>query len=585
MSSEAQGPSLRDVAARWIAALEQYGQRSHLRWSAAGTLMLMIVLAWVHRWYASPFPVWVGWDEAYIAAFAGRLLDGRGLPYVDAVSHRGPVLYWIAALALVLQPRFDWGTMRNAALLFAELNVLFAFALGVVARHPLAGFVGALTFVFATLFGMSPIDGVGFNGEIVATPLVLLSIVMAFVALEYLKPDDERRVWLATVSGLVGMAAALTKQIAFSHLVTLALLWAAAAWREQSPKAPRSFRTLTAFVLGLATPLVALVALYGRSGQLRALHYYFYTYNREVYFGPVTLGYAIESGYLFLRAHAFGALMTVLFVGWAGAYIAKAIRDRSARGLLNGATTELFVGACALNLLLAIVGAAGTFRFFDHYFITTLPWCGLLIGTLIEQQVSSTSRWHAGALLVAPTVVIALVLGFTTRLWLDGERRRGAYLNPAQDPVTRYILDHTSPDDRVFVWGFAPEYYTSAARRPASRFVYTSPVAGIVPWFENLTLEQENKFAVPGSRALLIRELQATRPPLILDVPLSMKGRGMRRYAELRNYLDAHYCFERTLHGGADRLVHVYVRKTGSEACTRNAPELPALPLKRKDKE
>jgi hypothetical protein len=69
-----------------------------------------------------------------------------------------------------------------------------------------------------------------------------------------------------------------------------------------------------------------------------------------------------------------------------------------------------------------------------------------------------------------------------TELWLHGERRLGYFGNPADEPVTNYIVEHTGQDDYIFVWGFAPEFYTTAHRRSASKFIYTTFVGGMVPW-------------------------------------------------------------------------------------------------------
>ena len=82
------------------------------------------------------------------------MIEGHWLPYVDAVSHRGPVLYWIAAVVQAIAGGYSWMAMRHAALFFAEANVLLLFAVGAVARRPLAGFIGAATFVFVTAYSM-----------------------------------------------------------------------------------------------------------------------------------------------------------------------------------------------------------------------------------------------------------------------------------------------------------------------------------------------------------------------------------------------------------------------------------------------
>lgn len=86
-------------------------------------------------------------DEGYIATFGERMLDGRFLPYVDAVSQRGPVLYWLASIAQWVGGRFEWTGIRHLAFLcfvLASLGVLLA---GVAARQAFVGAVASLLFV------------------------------------------------------------------------------------------------------------------------------------------------------------------------------------------------------------------------------------------------------------------------------------------------------------------------------------------------------------------------------------------------------------------------------------------------------
>lgn len=84
---------------------------------------------------------------------------------------------------------------------------------------------------------------------------------------------------------------------------------------------------------------------------------------------------------------------------------------------------------------------------------------------------------------------------------------------PEIDPVVRYVVEKTSERDTIFVWGFRAETYISAHRFPASRFVYTVYPSGVVPWFQ-ATREEEERRTVPGSRELLLEDLEHWRPQL-----------------------------------------------------------------------
>jgi hypothetical protein len=547
-----------------------------------GTLCLGWHLAGVHRWFAEPVATWAGWDEAYITAFAQRLIDGHWLPYVDAVSHRGPVLYWLAAVFQWLAGGYSWMAMRHAALLFAEANLVLAFVLGAVARRPLAGFVAAATFLFTTAYSMEPKDGIGFNGEMVAMPFVLLGAVLITIAVRNRSPGSESRVWLATASGALVMIGALSKQPAGFHLLPIGLWLLATAVHERSIVGRIDLRPLLGFTVGAATPAVAVVAFFIRSDAWRPFSYYLFTYNRDVYMGPVTAGFAIESSYLFWRDHVTLLLLAMLGVTWAASRFAAMMDGWGATKLSATFVRTGFATTTALHLVLALVGAFGTFRFWEHYFITALPWFGLLAGLLLEERITAPNALgpvrvrRAYVVVLVSFVLVSFVQRHLTTLWLDGVRRKGQfYVDPQREPVARYIRDHTRPDQSVFVWGFASEMYTTAKRRSASRFVFTTFPSGMVPWFFWLSLEQENGFAVPGSRALLLQELEHERPPLIVDVPNSMRGRSMRRYPELNRYIEDHYCFDTTIVGHNGRVADMYLRRNDDQPCRKSPPPMP----------
>ena len=553
--------------------------RPHLRTitAALATAWLVVIELWIHLWYTRPFATWVGWDEAYIAAFAERMIERTWTPYVDAVSHRGPLLYWIAAGVELIGGRNAWAPFRYAALLFTVASVVLLFALGAVSRRPLAGFIAATAFVFATLFGMEPKDGIGFNGELVALPFVLAATLCTVVAHERTSLRLESRIWLAAACGALLVLAGLCKQIAFAHLLPLALWWLAITLRDRTPIPRLSLRPMIGLLIGVLTPLAAVFTFFARGDNLRPFLYYFFTYNRTVYLGPITLGFAVESSFLFLRDNVPMLFLTAL--GLAAAWTRVASRTRNASSFLTAFSNDALLASSALQLLLGLIGAMSTFRFWGHYFITAVPWIGVLAGLLLEERFNAPNPdgtrmrpRFSYALVIVPLIALSIGLGQLTRLWLDGQRRRGFFGNPGEDPVTSYIVANSAPGDSLFVWGFAPEYYVSTKRRAASRYVFTTFVAGVVPWFYNLTPEQEARLVVPGSREQLLRELREERPAIILDVPLSVTGRSLRAYPELVDFLDDGYCYERTIAGGNDRLVHAYLRKKSDGPCEKAPP-------------
>jgi hypothetical protein len=448
---------------------------------------------------------------------------------------------------------------------------MLLFGLGALVRRPVAGFVAAAVFIYATTFAMNPIDGIGFNGELASAPFALGSVLLGLVALNR-RDTAPSVVWLYAGSGLLGALSGLCKQISILHLLPTAMAICLMLWRERRAKRAIDFRPLLAFGMGAVTPLLAVVVFYARAGHLRTLIYYYFTYNKTVYLGPVTLGNAIEQTYLFMRARADFSI-TLIFLGIWGAL--RFIEWLSAK---EPTTQDCHFAIVWQNLLFALAGAFATFRFWDHYFVTVVPWLGLLVGLWIEEMLErakgkQSARAHT-FLSVSVLVVFLLLelLSFPlTKLLLENERRAGAWGDPKDEPISKYIVSSTERTDRIFVWGFAPEYYTSSERASASRYVYTTFVSGMVPWFENLTVEQEDSYAVPGSRETLIRELTRNDPQLIVDVPSSLRGRSLKRYKFLADFVNDRYCFESRVKGKNGRIADFYRRRHGTDPCGKAA--------------
>ena len=111
--------------------------------------------------------------------------------------------------------------------------------------------------------------------------------------------------------------------------------------------------------------------------------------------------------------------------------------------------------------------------------------------------------------------------------------------------VSTYIREHSSAEDRIFVWGFHPDIYLHSDRRPASRFLYASFVTGLIPW-TNTAPERDTTYAiVPGAMAALLRDLAATNPKFIVDCSVGPNRHWQKypldKFPPLHAYIQEHY--------------------------------------------
>ncbi len=159
-------------------------------------------------------------------------------------------------------------------------------------------------------------------------------------------------------------------------------------------------------------------------------------------------------------------------LGLAGAFTLLVQPSRLVRERQRAATS--FTVAALIGLLCVWIGH----RRFPHYF--QLAFVGL--APLAAAQVFESARalrQRARRLTAAALLGLALVNG-AVELWLITRppvswQVQGGNPMAEADNVMQWageaIQRHTSPDDLIFVWGWRPEVFFAADRRPASRYV------------------------------------------------------------------------------------------------------------------
>jgi hypothetical protein len=81
----------------------------------------------------------------------------------------------------------------------------------------------------------------------------------------------------------------------------------------------------------------------------------------------------------------------------------------------------------------------------------------------------------------------------------------------------RYLLEHSAPNDRIFVWGNKPKIYLEARRRPASRYILSFPLTGEV--FGGPVPGFDTRYRiVPGAWTTLEQDFDKHPPAYIVDL-------------------------------------------------------------------
>lgn len=533
------------------------------------TLTALVIGVLLFGRFLFPYAQPLGFDEGYMVSFAERVIDGRWLPYVDGVSHRGPALYWFLALAQLLTGRYEWIGIRVVGLLGCLVTVSATFLAGAAARWALAGAIGGAAYVFLIAAEDMPKDGIAVFGEQVATPCLAVSFCLLAIAL-CRTPPGRRRAVLLVLAGVCSALSAMTKQTTGTALVPF-LLWVLVhAWSEADSSENKTSRKRFAwclpalgFLAGWGGMFLLLILWYVAHGAFGELVYWSLTYNTAVYMQPYRGGVWREVMAWLHGQH--DALIGIALAATVAVVRPVVLATSfSRRGLMQAYARAGFEVTAALSAILLLAGAAAPARFWSNYFVPTYPWFGLVAGVLVELLARGDGQGHGKGLTrlrqTAPAVVIAVVLAFAGGLRLHNLNQQfaaGAWENPRPDPICAHIDKYARPEDSIFVWGFDGDLYITCRRRPAARYTYLTMVAGIVPPFWG---ESRPERVAPGTRKTLRADLEQNRPAVILDVPIgdtfSMDG-----IPELAAFLSRDYCPLPQVTGKRNRTPKFYGRR------------------------
>ena len=504
-------------------------------------LLLACFYAFRAAWFFAHIDGGLHFDEGYIAAFGERLIDGHFLPYVDAVSQRGPVLYWAAACAQFVSGRFNWTGIRLLASASYLIAVLSIFLTGWGARRSFAGALASLLFVVVSLTLREKETVFGLLGETLALPLSLLALAAITFALRRCPhPGAEKK--LLVLTGILCALAGLSKQT-YLPLVLSFFAWCLLqGWVAEPPWNKRQSIARALWLL-LGWGLVAgfVVGVYALAGELHDFWYWFYRFNREVYMGPFDSARAQQVLGSWLHAHGWLSLGLVLLILQSVTRCLTQLGAAKKQGAAPRAHA-LFELMIASQLLIAVLASLAPLRFFSQYFLPPLPWAMLLLGLKLDAATQSwrptrASAWSCLMLSALCCGGASFLLAAELKQWQQ-LKQAGRWASAYPEPTCQELDEYTRPGDALFIWGFDSDIYITCERRSASRYLYSTMVQGVVvPFWQ----EAQPQWVAENARENLLKELETGPVPLLLESPTKTRGSSLLQVSWLRDYVRQHY--------------------------------------------
>ncbi|SDS25350.1 4-amino-4-deoxy-L-arabinose transferase [Opitutus sp. GAS368] len=488
--------------------------------------MVAVVLAagvFALRWPTFDFKVW-NVDEAIHAAVARTLLDG-GVLYRDAVDQRTPLTYYAVAGLFRIAGENNVRAMHALAAALIAATAFGLFLLGRAWRGPGAGLWAALLFAVLSSALFFPGDAYALDTE------WFVAAFTTWAAWCFWRGSP------AAAGGLLGLAF-LSKQPALLDLGAPLAVLGYGALRERM-----RWSRPAALLAGFAAPVLLTVLYFAARGALVDLYFYTWRYNLQ-YYGPEigTSDRVLSALKPFALLGAHYPLVLAALLGAAGFALFRVLQRRPEPAEQADNPRLLYLLAWAAT---SLAGAASGGRGYDHYFIQFLP-AVCLAAALGLDGIGQWARAHRAKrwLLPAALVLFALVLAQLGRGVISFRAQASQPVDPSIR-VAEFIKNRTSADEHIFVWGYHPDIYLFADRKPASRFVYASFLSGLIPW-TNTAPDRDTAYAiVPGARETLLRELAAVQPAFIVDCSAgpnrSWQKYPLETFPALRDFIAVRY--------------------------------------------
>ncbi|MCC7448277.1 MAG: hypothetical protein IT324_12730 [Anaerolineae bacterium] len=418
-------------------------------------ITLLLTLASIYRSFPQR-------DSGVFLYIARAVLNGQ-IPYRDVWDHKGPLIYYIDSVGLILGNGTIYGVWAlEIAAMWAVLYMGFAL---------LRQAFGSLSAIFASVIFFASfllaIDG----GNLIEE----FALPFQFAAL-YLFVHTMPNGLSLKISLLLGILLCGCFLLRVNVIGVFAAL--VVVWLVQRPRLSTVFRLLLAG--GVAAVLLLLVLVYFASQN--ALNDFVEAYFRFNFaYSSVSWAQRLGSLQAGIALLAQSGISIIALTGW----VIAATRVWKNRQQLSQVDWLLLTAIIDLPIELILVTLSG--NQYHHYYLTWLPCFTILTAVAVDfihkrlrrpGRVSKTpvlsNRW------LRENLVLVLVI---TVIGLQAIRSAvlNLYLSPnpafsSETLAARYIVESTQPEQSVLVWGSQAVVNYIAERRAPTRFVYQLPL-------------------------------------------------------------------------------------------------------------
>lgn len=396
--------------------------------------------------------------DSGIFQYIGQQILNGDIPYKDLWDHKGPLLYYINAIGVLLDYSYISGIWL-VEFLFLFGSALLSFYLFKREFSLTAAFFGTFGWIITLTY---IIDG----GNLTEEYALLFQFAALFAYSSTLRVNKITS-WDVIFGVSLACVMLLRPNLIGVHFPIILSMMILSVYRKQ----------ILAFFLKLLVSFFSFLAVLGifagyfySQGALGHLFDQFFSYN-FMYSGADFEG-QLRVIYYGLEVTNKSIMAVISIAVWLILVVTFLANRMKLNELENGHL--LLVGLIGLPMSFYLLSMSG--RSYHHYFISLLPYYGLM-AAFFSHFLRDVSL-KLGPLKNGKLIVI-LCLTFAISFNPVKQMKETVEADKRYDPrevVIQYIKDNTAPDDYLFVWGAFGSIYYETERKAPTKYLYYFPL-------------------------------------------------------------------------------------------------------------
>jgi hypothetical protein len=452
-----------------------------------GLVILFLFLPASLLYYGNPFDHMPGRDNGVFLYGGQQLLAGK-TPYLDFWDHKGPLIYFINALGLLVGKGLRWGVW--------SIEFIFLSLTAGITYQTVRSQWGKSAGIIAIIYWAYALGQVGhykaYHDTNYTEAYSLLFNVLSVYIWTQANSSRYSKLFRFAMGASTGFSLLLRPNnigIQMSLiLVDVIILATQGDFKDFTKK-------ITFFVIGVSTVLAAFAVWLLSRGALSAMLDAVFTYNMFYAQKNQVKGFSVS--YTELAVEGFNRLGWFPIVGYCVLvfiWVYKLTKHKN----FSADSKNAFILLILINLPLETIMSSISGRVFFHYIMIWTPCLAFLAGAIANEifeviekvwlRIPSLSPYrdnsHAGLRLPAALLTITLMVLLASNIpVLEGYVRLGKHLlfqrNESPEATTaiiKYVGDATQPGDSVLVWGNDVWINFLTDRAAPSRYSYQFPL-------------------------------------------------------------------------------------------------------------